>query len=153
VLLGCGLRRAEIVSIRIEDLQLREEHWVIADLVGKGGHARTVPMPAWVKNVVDEWTSAAGISEGIIFRRINKEGKVWGLGPHFPNTPLTAWRPLASIPSNGHIDPAFLGNRNQLLNVELARGHFMVNSCEDIGSSAGLARDRDHFATACRKAK
>jgi integrase len=35
VLIGCGLRRAEIVSIRIEDLQLREEHWVIADLVGK----------------------------------------------------------------------------------------------------------------------
>jgi integrase len=37
-------------------------------------------MPAWVKNAVDQWTSAAGISEGIIFRRINKEGKVWGPG-------------------------------------------------------------------------
>jgi site-specific recombinase XerD len=32
VLFGCGLRRAETVAIRIEDLQLREEHWVIADL-------------------------------------------------------------------------------------------------------------------------
>ena len=45
VLLGCGLRRAETVAIRIEDLQLREEHWVIADLIGKGRHVRTVPMP------------------------------------------------------------------------------------------------------------
>jgi hypothetical protein len=27
VLLGCGLRRAETVAIRMEDLQLREEHW------------------------------------------------------------------------------------------------------------------------------
>ena len=80
VLLGCGLRRAEIVAIRIEDLQLREEHWVIADLVGKGRHVRTVPMPAWVKNAVDEWASAAGISEGMIFRRINREGRVWGPG-------------------------------------------------------------------------
>ncbi len=80
VLLGCGLRRAEIVAIRIEDLQLREEHWVIADLVGKGRHVRTVPMPSWVKSAVDEWASAAGISEGIIFRRINKEGQVWGPG-------------------------------------------------------------------------
>jgi len=80
VLLGCGLRRAEIVSIRIEDLQLREEHWVIADLIGKGRHVRTVPMPAWVKNAVDEWNSAAGISQGVIFRRINKDGKVWGPG-------------------------------------------------------------------------
>jgi hypothetical protein len=28
-LLGCGLRRAEIVGPRIEDVQLREDHWVI----------------------------------------------------------------------------------------------------------------------------
>ena len=54
VLLGCGLRRAETVAIRMEDLQQREEHWVIADLVGKGEHVRTVPMPNWVKHVIDE---------------------------------------------------------------------------------------------------
>jgi site-specific recombinase XerC len=43
------LRRAELTALRIEDLQLREEHWVIADLVGKGGHMRTIPVPDWVK--------------------------------------------------------------------------------------------------------
>lgn len=80
VLLGCGLRRAEAVTIRMEDLQLREEHWVIADMIGKGRHIRTVPMPAWVKKSVDEWTTSAGISEGVIFRRINRVGKVWGPG-------------------------------------------------------------------------
>jgi site-specific recombinase XerD len=80
VLLGCGLRRGESVAIRMEDLQLREEHWVIADLIGKGRHVRTVPMPGWVKDAVDKWVSAARISEGVIFRRINKEGKVWGPG-------------------------------------------------------------------------
>jgi integrase len=58
----------------------REEHWVVADLVGKGRHVRTVPMPGWVKGAVDEWTSAAGISGGTIFRRINKKGKVWEPG-------------------------------------------------------------------------
>jgi site-specific recombinase XerC len=42
VLVGCGLRRAEIVTLRVEDVQLREDHWVIADLIGKGGHMRTV---------------------------------------------------------------------------------------------------------------
>ena len=73
-------RGAYAVSICVEYLKGREEHWVIADLVGKGRHVRTVPMPAWVKNAVDEWTSAAEISEGIIFRRISKEGKVWGPG-------------------------------------------------------------------------
>ncbi len=40
ILLGCGLRRAELTALRVEDIQQREEHWVIADLVGKGGHMR-----------------------------------------------------------------------------------------------------------------
>ena len=61
-------------------VQQREEHWVIADLVGKGGHVRTVPMPSWVKTAVDAWTAAAGITEGTVFRAINKAGRVWGDG-------------------------------------------------------------------------
>jgi hypothetical protein len=42
-----------LLDLTIESLQLREEHWVIADLVGKAGHVRTVPVPAWVKAAVD----------------------------------------------------------------------------------------------------
>jgi hypothetical protein len=49
ILLGCGLRRAEPTALRVEDIQQREEHWVIANLVGKGGHIRTIPVPDWVK--------------------------------------------------------------------------------------------------------
>ena len=45
MLIGCGLRRAELLSLTMQSIQLREEHWVIADLVGKGGHIRTVPIP------------------------------------------------------------------------------------------------------------
>lgn len=45
VLLGCGLRRAELATVNVGDLQRREEHWVFADLIGKGGHVRTVPVP------------------------------------------------------------------------------------------------------------
>jgi len=97
VLLSCGLRRAEIVAIRIEDLQLREEHWVIADLIGKGRHVRTVPMPAWVKKAVDEWTTSAGISEGVIFRRINRMGKVWGPGI----TSKTIWHVVKAAAKRG----------------------------------------------------
>jgi integrase len=48
VLLGCGLRRAELAALAVEDLQIRQGHWAIVDLVGKGGHIRTVPMPLWV---------------------------------------------------------------------------------------------------------
>jgi site-specific recombinase XerC len=56
--IGCGLRRAELLGLAMSSIQLREEHWVIADLVGKGGHIRTVPIPLWVKAAVDSWTRA-----------------------------------------------------------------------------------------------
>ena len=80
MLIGCGLRRAEIVTVRIEDLQLREDHWILADLVGKGGHVRTVPVPAWVKVTVDAWLKSANLASGTLFRSVGKTGKVWGLG-------------------------------------------------------------------------
>jgi site-specific recombinase XerD len=78
ILLGCGLRRSELVRLTIEDLQQREEHWAIVDLVGKGGHVRTVPVPAWVKAAIDLWTSAANIKTGRLFRCVNRTGSVWG---------------------------------------------------------------------------
>src|SRR5436305_641422 len=78
MLIGCGLRRAELLALTLESVQQREEHWVIADLVGKGGHVRTVPIPTWVKSFVDAWTAAAAITHGPVFRAINKAGRVWG---------------------------------------------------------------------------
>jgi integrase len=87
VLIGCGLRRAEAAALKLEDVQLREEHWVIADLNGKGGHIRTVPMPNWAKTAIDEWAILAGINSGPLFRAINKAGRVWGNG----FTPKVIW--------------------------------------------------------------
>lgn len=80
VLIGCGLRRAEAAALKLEDFQLRDGRWVIADLNGKGGHIRTVPVPDWVKKVIDEWTAPAGLTSGPLFRAINKAGRTWGNG-------------------------------------------------------------------------
>ena len=88
VLVGCGLRRGELLGLTMEDVQLREEHWVIADLHGKANHVRTVPMPSWVKSAVDKWTSAGGITTGRIFRAIHRTGCVWGKGV----TPKVIWQ-------------------------------------------------------------
>jgi site-specific recombinase XerD len=60
VLLGCGLRRAELAAVRVDDLQRREEHWVFADLIGKGGHVRTVPIPNWVGSAIQELADGCG---------------------------------------------------------------------------------------------
>jgi integrase len=42
LLVGCALRRRELATLNIEDIQLREGRWVIIDLRGKGGRIRTV---------------------------------------------------------------------------------------------------------------
>jgi integrase len=80
MLLGCGLRRAELLSVTLKAIQQREDHWVVADLIGKGGHVRTVPIPSWVKTAIDTWTAEAGVTEGRVFRAINRGGLVWGEG-------------------------------------------------------------------------
>src|SRR5215469_8487387 len=80
VLIGCGLRRAEAAGLKLEDVQLREGDWVIADLNGKGAHIRTVPVPGWVKRA-DEWIISAGLTSGPLFRAINKAGRTWGSMP------------------------------------------------------------------------
>lgn len=53
----------------MKSIQLREEHWVIADLIGKPGDVRTVPIPGWLKSVVDAWTASAQIADGLPGRR------------------------------------------------------------------------------------
>jgi len=100
VLIGCGLRRAELLALSLESIQRREEHWVIADLVGKGGHVRTVPIPIWVKRTVDAWTAAAAISHGRVFRAINKAGRVWGDGM----SPKVLWDVVRAAAARAAID-------------------------------------------------
>lgn len=76
VLIGCGLRRSEAANLTMGHIQQREGRWVIVDLVGKHGRVRSVPMPSWAKALIDLWTEAAGISEGRVFRPVNKGGRV-----------------------------------------------------------------------------
>jgi integrase len=78
LLLGCGLRRAELLRLNVEDLQQRESRWVIPNLLGKGKRVRLVTVPAGVKARIDLWTKAAGISEGRLFRPVNKGGVMVG---------------------------------------------------------------------------
>jgi integrase len=98
-LIGCGLRRGELLALSAASIQLREEHWVIADLHGKAGHIRTVPIPFWVKEALDQWTEA-GIRDGSLFRAINKSGKIWGQGM----TPKVLWEIVKRAAKTAGID-------------------------------------------------
>jgi integrase len=59
-------------------VQQRDNRWCIVDLVGKHGRVRTIPMPAWVKNAIDAWTVEAGVTEGHLFRPVNRGYLVCG---------------------------------------------------------------------------
>jgi site-specific recombinase XerC len=78
MLFGCGFRRSELVGLELDEIQMRQGHWAVVDLIGKGGHIRTVPIPQWVKAALDQWIVAARVTEGRIFRRVARAGKVWG---------------------------------------------------------------------------
>ena len=65
------------MALTLDHLQQREEHWAIVDLVGKGGHVRTVPVPDWVRSELNDWMAAAAIDRGKLFRRVNKVGRAW----------------------------------------------------------------------------
>jgi integrase len=76
VMIGGGLRRSEVARLTFDHIQQRDGRWVIVDLVGKGNHVRTVPIPSWVKLAVDEWTNTAGLASGLVFQSIHKGGYI-----------------------------------------------------------------------------
>lgn len=78
VMIGCGLRREEVAQLQVSDVQQREGRWCIVDIRGKHGRIRTVPMPSWCKMAIDQWTATAEISEGALFRGVNKGDRLTG---------------------------------------------------------------------------
>ena len=100
VLLACGLRRGEAVDLHFGHLQHREEHWAIVDLMGKARHTRTVPMPDWVKQTLDDWLGAAGITSGRLFRRVNRAGPTWSE----TMTEKVVWRVVREFAAKARID-------------------------------------------------
>ena len=76
LLVGCGLRRAELAALEVDDLKMRENRWVLADLRGKGDRIRTVAVPLWVKQAVNAWQIEADVEHSRLFRRLGRGGKV-----------------------------------------------------------------------------
>ncbi|HEY5054674.1 MAG TPA: tyrosine-type recombinase/integrase [Acidobacteriaceae bacterium] len=69
MLVGCALRREELATLNVEDIERRVGRWALPDLESKGGRVRTVGIQPWVKQAIDEWTAAAKIRAGRLIRR------------------------------------------------------------------------------------
>lgn len=76
--IGTGLRRSELAALTFEHVQQRDGRWVLVDIVGKRNKVRSVPVPSWAKHALDEYTQAAGLSDGFLFVRINKGDSIAG---------------------------------------------------------------------------
>jgi site-specific recombinase XerD len=76
MMLGCGFRRSELVSLDTTHLRSREGRWLIVNLIGKGGRMRTVPVPGWAMDMVNDWIEKAQITSGALFRPITKMGVI-----------------------------------------------------------------------------
>jgi len=138
LMLARGLRRHEVVALTLDHFQQREEHWAIVDLVGKGGHVRTVPVPDWVRNELNDWLAAAAIDRGRLFRRVSKAGTTWGEGM----TEKAVWhivKEAASVVSVANLAPHDLRRTcarlchaagGELEQIQFLLGHVSVQTTE-----------------------
>ncbi len=85
ILTQSALRREEAAHLDMSHIQMREGRWVLADIRGKRGRVRTVALPAGAKAAIDDWTRAAGITSGPVFRRLTKSGRI------LPGEALGVW--------------------------------------------------------------
>jgi site-specific recombinase XerD len=137
LLIGCGLRRQELCHLTFGHVQQRDGRWVVADLIGKGGRIRTVPMPSWAKPPVDEWAQVLGCATGCILRRVDKRDIISGrqLSPQailrivkeysyvvgFDIAPHDLRRTFAKLAHGG---------RSPLEQIQLSLGHSSVATTE-----------------------
>ena len=138
VLLGCGLRRSEVAALTFTHIQQRDGRWCIVDLVGKHGRVRTAPMPAWVKLAIDVWTTAASISDGHVFRPVNRAEQVGceGLGEKVVWQLIKPYAETAGVPGIAPHDlrrtcaKLCRASGGELEQIQLLLGHASVQTTE-----------------------
>ena len=72
LMLGCGLRRAEVVKLNMADWNSRELSF---SFIGKGNKERKVYLPSDLESIFLEWLFKRGLQPGPLFPRMNPGGK------------------------------------------------------------------------------
>lgn len=144
VMLGCGLRREEVVRLTVDHFQQRDARWVILDLQGKHNRTRTVPIAAWIKANCDQWCIGAGISTGVLFRPIRRGGHLQAGAM----TPQSVWDVVATYAPVPNLAPhdlrrtfAKLADKAgaPLVQIQKTLGHASIQTTENyIGADQDL---------------
>jgi site-specific recombinase XerD len=142
LMLGCGLRRAEIANLQCAALQPREGRWVLLDIVGKGRRIRTCVLPPWAFTRVQKWLIDAGLRgmdlTGKMFCSMHRWDRLTG-DPLDPESIRTLVQDYAASIGCAGIAPhdlrrtfaklAFTG-RADLSQIQIALGHSSVQTTE-----------------------
>lgn len=67
MMMGCGLRRAEVVELNLQNWDSRT---LSIRLIGKGNKERKVFLPTDLESIVKDWISVRGETEGPMFPRL-----------------------------------------------------------------------------------
>jgi integrase/recombinase XerD len=139
LLVACGLRRDELVRLEVRHLQLREDRWVLLDLRGKGRRIRTVPVPHWVKLLLDRWLEESGIEEGPLFRTLRKNGALGEKKPISEDLVYTLVRQSGAAIGHPDLTPHDLRRTcaklcrkagGELEQIQLLLGHASIQTTE-----------------------
>lgn len=78
VFLGCMVRRSEIAKLTWEHLVYRDGSWRIENLVGKHNRTRSIPVPLWVKQLIDWYAELLPAKGELVFVRLDRHGNAYG---------------------------------------------------------------------------
>ncbi len=87
ILVRTGLRRFEVVALRVGDLGTTQGHNVFTIRAGKGNVTRTVKLPPDVRRTIDAWLSAAAVAglelqgDDPLFLEVHKGGRLGSRRP------------------------------------------------------------------------
>jgi len=76
MLVGCALRRREVVNLDVEDIQYADRRAVFMRVAGHRGQIRLIAIPGWVEEALSQWLSSAGIDRGPILRAVSRQGEI-----------------------------------------------------------------------------
>lgn len=67
LMFGCGLRRAEVVSLKMSNWDCSRRSFTF---IGKGNKERIVFLPKTLDSVIDKWVEVRGVGQEVFFPRV-----------------------------------------------------------------------------------
>lgn len=134
LMLGCGLRRAEVCGLNLDDLDSEERSIC---LIGKGNKERTVYLPDVAYECLSEWLEIRGKQSGPLFTRIFRGGHIMVEKPLSESAITLILKERLSIAGQKGATPhdlrrtfatRLIEDGNDLVKVQRAMGHANVQT-------------------------